>query len=203
MIGPSHIDTHMINSQKSKLVFDESVELDGRYAIANWSKYILEKIEEKTCQNKKVVWMVSNWLLNNYDFNDLKRLPENELWLHGIRGTREKNGICKKLMTTDHITFLAGHTVKIIDFIVHKYPTIKLIFWCLYQRTVNTISRSTPFEFTYYSIIEKYKHNIIDIDFFLKKHQTTFKEVIIDEAGHPNKIGYIILNDMLTYNSTY
>ena len=85
--------------------------------------------------------------------------------------------------------------LKVIDFIVSKFPNIKLIFWCLYKRTKSNKNSSYPKHLWYDSIKERYKHNILDIDLFTTPED--FNSKILDEGGHPNKKGFILLDSMI------
>ncbi len=94
-------------------------------------------------------------------------------------------------MDNKHIETLGNHSLKCIDYIINKFTDIKLIFWCLYKRTKVNKS-SYPIYLWYDSIKVKYVDNIIDIDKYTNPQE--FSNMIIDEGGHPNRNGYILLN---------
>lgn len=104
------------------------------------------------------------------------------------------NNVDGKYLEPYHIETLGNHSLKVIDFIVKTFPNIKLLFWCLYKRS--KVNKSSYPEYLWYdSIKERYKNNIIDIDKYLTPIE--FSKKIVDEGGHPNKEGLILMSDMI------
>jgi len=116
----------------------------------------------------------------------------NELFLDTLG---HPGNVSRDFLENHHIEMLGNHSLKVIDFIVSKFPNIKLIFWCLYKRTKVNKYSSYPNNLWYDTIKEKYKNNIIDIDLFTTPENFNLK--ILDEGGHPNKDGYILLDNMI------
>ena len=199
IIGPSHIHrvyTHQIENEiQNKQLFNNCI-LDGYIGIPIWSKHIYNCISDNVIADNNVFWIVSDYKLCNYDFP--KILESNELFLdtkgkqHGIPV------VSRDFLDNSHIEFLGNHSLKVIDFIISKFPNIKLIFWCLYKRTKANTNSSYPKHLWYDVIKEKYKNNIIDIDLFTTSENFNLK--ILDNGGHPNKEGYILLDTMINFS---
>jgi hypothetical protein len=101
----------------------------------------------------------------------------------------------RKGVKKHHIELLGNHSLKVIDVIISKFPNIKLIFWCLYKRTKANKNSSYP-KYLFYDVIkERYKNNILDIDLFTTPEAFNLK--ILDEGGHPNKEGFILLDNII------
>ncbi len=193
MCGPSHIHeeyTAIVNNEiKSGLLFRNCI-LNGYRGLPNWSN-ILEK-QFQLHRDKHIVWIVSDYKFNNFDYPHIKTLQSvGELFLNvsGFPGN-----VDKAFMTPEHIKVLGEHSLKVMNYIIHTYPHIKLIFWCLYKRTkVNT--SSYPKHLWYDNIKTIYKSHMIDIDDFTTPAE--FATCILDEGGHPNKKGYILMDKMI------
>lgn len=142
------------------------------------------------------MWLVSDYKLYNVEYDELIKLPPTELLLDTPEITNKiTNKINKNYFTPTHNTFLGNHTLKIIDDVVSKYLTIKLIFWCLYKRTRANSNSSYPRHLWYDAVVKRYKANVIDIDNFTTPRE--FNKKIHDEGAHPNKDGYILLDTMV------
>ena len=196
VLGPSHIHseyTEIIKDEvESHVLFNKCI-LDGVRGLPNWSSYI-----NNTCtthKDKPLIWIVSDYKFNNHDYPILKELPQSNLFLDVMGYPGNVN--CD-FMSNEHITFLAKHTQKVIDYIVSTYPHIKLIFWCLYKRSKGRNS-SYPIEYQYDAMKNRYAENIIDIDLYTSPN--TFQTVLTrDEGGHPTREGYMLLSRMITEN---
>lgn len=196
ILGPSHI--HKIlsyqiqNEIDNKILFDNCI-LDGYIGLPIWARHIFNLIKENTLKNNNVCWMVSDYKFNNFDYTQLvDPVSKYDLFLDvmGYYGN-----VSKDFMENHHIEFLGNHSLKVIDYIVETFPNIKLIFWCLYKRTRANKSSSYPRHLWYDVVKERYKNNIIDIDLFTTPEE--FNAKILDEGGHPNKDGYVLLDTMI------
>jgi hypothetical protein len=191
VIGPSHIHsdfTHQIQEEiNSKTLFNDCI-LDAYRGLPIWSNHIVRKLEEN--KENKLVWIVSDYKFNNFDYDKL--LGTKELFLDsiGYPGNVDPN-----FMKPHHIELLGKHSLDVIDYIVKNFPHIKLVFWCLYKRTKVNTNSSYPQYLWYDSIKIRYSNNIIDIDEFTNEEE--FSKGILDEGGHPNKEGFYLLNDMI------
>jgi translation initiation factor 1 (eIF-1/SUI1) len=193
IIGPSHIHslfTHQIDEELiNRTIFNNCI-LDGYCGIPIWSNHILLSIEKNT--NNNIFWMVSDYKFNNHDYDKITEIGEHTLFLNEIGCPGNVN---KDYMEYHHIELLGNHSLKVIDYIIEKYPKIKLIFWCLYKRTKANDNSSYPKHLWYDVIKEKYKNNIIDIDLFTTPNE--FNSKILDDGAHPNREGYILLDSMI------
>jgi hypothetical protein len=193
IIGPSHIHSEFTNQIEEELkngtLFNNCI-LDAHRAIPVWSSYIPSSIEQN--KNNNIFWIVSDYKFNNFNYDEILENGENNMFLNemGYPGN-----VSKDYMEPHHIELLGNHSLKVIDYIVEKYPKIKLIFWCLYKRTKANDNSSYPKYLWYDSIKEKYKNNIIDIDLFTTPDG--FNSKILDDGGHPNREGYILLDSMI------
>jgi hypothetical protein len=194
IIGPSHIHrdfTYQINNEiKKKQLFNGCI-LDAYRGIPIWSKHIYNCISNNKDNN--VFWIVSDYKFNNFDYPKILDIQiRNELFLDTIG---RPGNVSRDFLENHHIETLGNHSLKVIDYIVSKFPDIKLIFWCLYKRTKGNKNSSYPNHLWYDVIKEKYKSNIIDIDLFTTPEN--FNSKILDEGGHPNKDGYKLLDNMI------
>jgi hypothetical protein len=191
VIGPSHIHsdfTHQIQEEiNTKTLFNDCI-LDAYRGLPIWSNHIVRKLEEN--KENKLVWIVSDYKFNNFDYDKL--LGTKELFLDsiGYPGNVDPN-----FMKPHHIELLGKHSLDVIDYIVKNFPHIKLVFWCLYKRTKVNTNSSYPQYLWYDSIKIRYSNYIIDIDEFTNEEE--FSKGILDEGGHPNKEGFYLLNDMI------
>jgi len=190
IIGPSHMLESNISKQGARKLFKD-YNIFAQAGLANWSDIIPKYVKEAHKKNLEITWVVSNYLFNNDDINLIKELPTGNLFLPGARGS--PGNICQGLMETEHVVCLASHTIEILDYIVEHFPKIKLVFWCLYQRTRNNLSKSIPYDYSYASMMNRYPNNAVDIDIYLKANNLQFSDCIIDGGGHPNYNGYTIL----------
>jgi hypothetical protein len=194
IIGSSHIHhdfTYQIDNEiQTKLLFNNCI-LDAYRGIPIWSKHIYNCISDNI--NNNVFWIVSDYKFNNLDYPKIVDMQmTNELFLDTIG---HPNNVDSNFLENHHIEMLGNHSLKVIDFIVSKFPNIKLIFWCLYKRTKANKNSSYPNHLWYDIIKEKYKNNIIDIDLFTTPENFNLK--ILDAGGHPNKDGFILLDNMI------
>jgi hypothetical protein len=194
IIGPSHIHsdfTYQIDKEiQNKQLFNNCI-LDAYRGIPIWSNHIYNCININ--KNNNIFWIVSDYKFNNFDYPkilDLKK--KNNLFLDTIG---HPGNISRDFLDYHHIELLGNHSLNVIDFIINKFPNIKLIFWCLYKRTKVNKNSSYPKHLWYDVIKEKYKDNIIDIDLFTTPEEFNLK--ILDEGGHPNKEGLILLDNMI------
>jgi hypothetical protein len=195
IIGPSHIHsdfTYQIDKEiQNKELFNNCI-LDAYKGIPIWSNHIYNCININ--KNNNVFWIVSDYKFNNFDYPkilDLKK-KKNNLFLNTIG---HSGNVSRDFLDYHHIELLGNHSLNVIDFIINKFPNIKLIFWCLYKRTKVNKNSSYPKHLWYDVIKEKYKDNIIDIDLFTTPEEFNLK--ILDEGGHPNKEGLILLDNMI------
>ena len=191
VIAPSHLSIDNLKLQSSEDLFESALiySLDG---LANWSESIRVWTEGAIESDLPVYWMVSDWRFNN---KDLALFDEESMFLPGARG--HYRNIDSNLMSVEHVRLLAKRGVRIVDHMVEKYPSVQLIFWCLYQRTRNRVSNTVPPEYTYDAMVERYPNNVLDIDSFLSRFDTSFEKCVLDEGGHPNRLGYRLLSSML------
>lgn len=193
VIGPSHIHsdyTHQIKEElDNKTLFNNCI-LDPYRGLPIWSNHIVRKLEENKAKDNKLVWIVSDYKFNNFDYDKIR--ATNELFLDslGYPGNVDSN-----YLQPHHIELLGKHSLDVIDYIIKQYPEIHLIFWCLYKRTKVNTNSSYPSHLWYDVIKIRYANNIIDIDDFTNEEE--FSKGILDEGGHPNKDGFILLNDMI------
>jgi hypothetical protein len=196
IIGPSHIHSDFTRQIKNeidnKILFDNCI-LDAYRGIPIWSRHIFNSINKNVQLNNNICWIVSDYKFNNFNYPEIINISKtNELFLDDIG---YPGNVSKQYMEPHHIDYLGKHSLKVIDYILEQFPNIKLIFWCLYKRTKANTNSSYPKYLWYDEIKEKYKNNIIDIDLFTNPNDFNLK--ILDEGGHPNKAGYILLNNMI------
>jgi len=193
IIGPSHIHsdfTYQIDKEiQNKELFNNCI-LDAYKGIPIWSNHIYNCININ--KNNNVFWIVSDYKFNNFDYPKILDLKKNNLFLNTIG---HSGNVSRDFLDYHHIELLGNHSLNVIDFIINKFPNIKLIFWCLYKRTKVNKNSSYPKHLWYDVIKEKYKDNIIDIDLFTTPEEFNLK--ILDEGGHPNKEGLILLDNMI------
>lgn len=191
IIAPSHLSLDKLKLQSSEDFFGNALiySLDG---LANWSESIRAWTEGAIENDLPVYWMVSDWRFNN---KDLELFDEASTFLPGARG--HNRNIDSNLISTEHVSALAKQGVRILDHMVANYPSVKLIFWCLYQRTRNHISKTVPPEYAYDAMVRRYPNNVLDIDAFLNRFDVTFEGCVLDDGGHPNRLGYRLLSSMV------
>jgi hypothetical protein len=195
IIGPSHIHsdiTYQIKEEiKNKKLFNNCI-LDGYRGIPIWSKHIYNCIK-KNIDTNNVYWIVSDYKFNNFDYPKIVDMTKkNELFLDTVG---HPGNVSRNFLKKHHIELLGNHSLKVIDVIISKFPNIKLIFWCLYKRTKANKNSSYP-KYLFYDVIkERYKNNILDIDLFTTPEAFNLK--ILDEGGHPNKEGFILLDNII------
>jgi hypothetical protein len=195
VIGPSHLHetyTAVIATELYNQTLFPNCILNGMWGVPNWSRKLHATISQQIAENNTVVWLVSDYKLYNVQYNQLLKLPPTELLLDTPEVTNE---IKKEYCTPTHNTFLGNHTLKILDDVVRKYPSIKLVFWCLYKRTKVNNNSSYARHLWYDEVKKRYKNNILDIDAFTTPQE--FNKKIRDESAHPTKSGYILLDTMI------
>lgn len=190
IIGPSHIHPDYTNIIQDEANLFKNCILDGYNGLPNWSSTIMNKLTEFSEKTDKIIWMVSDYKFNNFNYDELK--TTNNLFLDTLG---YPGNVSRDFMKDEHIAFLGDHTLKAIDHIIRHFPHIKLIFWCLYKRTKANSNSSYPQNLHYDSIKKLYVDNILDIDMYTDAEQ--FNTLIVDEGGHPNKEGYILLDKMI------
>lgn len=193
IIAPSHMTTEMLRLGNSEDLFDD-ICIYSISGLANWSQCIVLWIEKIAEMRIPVIWMVSDVFFNNDDIYELQKLDEGTLFLPGVRG--KANNIVDHLRTIDNCIFLSNHTMKVIDYLIDRFPNIKLCFWCLYMRTKCRTSNTYPIDHQYESMRLRYPNNAIDIDWYLQSHGLKFEQCVRDEGGHPNRAGYLVLKKM-------
>lgn len=196
IIGPSHIHSNYTciikDELENKTLFANCI-LDAYRGIPNWSVHIFNSIKTNIEQNNNVCWIVSDYKFNNLDYPKIIEMTErDELFLDVIG---HPGNVYKGFLQNYHIDMLGIHSLKVIDFIIGKFPQIKLIFWCLYKRTKASKNSSYPKHLWYDVVIKRYPSNIIDIDLFTDPNK--FNELTIDKGGHPNKEGFELLDRMI------
>jgi len=79
VIGPSHIHsdfTHQIENEiKNKSLFNNCI-LDSYRGIPIWSKHIYNSINENTNKNNDIVWIVSDYKFNNFNYDKLVEIEK-------------------------------------------------------------------------------------------------------------------------------
>jgi hypothetical protein len=199
IIGPSHLSPTFTGRVKqeieAKTLFQNCI-LEPFRGVPNWAKKILDRIEEYSSKGYSIVWMVSDYKFSNVNYNTLVNPETTKLFLEdvGYDVVNRVGQINKAYMETHHIEFLGNHSLKCIDYIVEKYPHVRLVFWCLYKRTKVNKS-SYPPDLWYDVIKERYKKNIIDFDLFTTPEK--FNKQILDDCAHPNREGFILLDKMV------
>ncbi len=196
IIGPSHIykdRIHMINSEIINNIYFKDCILDGYNGIPIWSNHILKSISDNYNKNYNICWIVSDYKFNNFNYPLILNIKNNENLFLNTKGCQ--GNVSKDFLEYNHIEVLGNHSLKVIDFIINKFPNIKLIFWCLYKRTKVNKNSSYPKHFWYDEIKKKYINNIIDIDLFTTPENFDLKT--LDTGGHPNKDGYKLLDNMI------
>lgn len=191
IIGPSHIHSdftkQVANEIESGKLFSDCI-LDAYRGIPIWSRHIYNCISK----NKNVFWIVSDYKFNNSDYPKIVALKGGELFLDTIG---HPGNVFRDFLDRRHIQLLGDHSLKVIDFIVKEFPSIKLIFWCLYKRTKVNKNSSYPKHLWYDVIKERYRNNILDIDMFTTPEEFSLK--ILDDGAHPNREGYNLLDTMI------
>jgi hypothetical protein len=194
VIGPSHICDKFLSQVSKEIeagILFEQCELDAYIGLPNWSRQIEIKIKEKMATHQ-IIWMVSDYKFNNFDFHRLIELREGGgLFLDTVGYS---GNIDIQFMHNDVIRLLGQHTKDVINHILTICPTIRLIFWCLYKRTRVNHS-SYPRELWYDSMCRIYNKNVIDIDVFTTPGE--FQTMILDESGHPNVKGLTLLSTII------
>jgi hypothetical protein len=199
IIGPSHIHssiTFQIDEEiTNKELFNNCI-LDGYCGIPIWSNHIYNCINNNVNINNNVFWLISDYKFNNKDYTQILDLQnKDELFLETIG---HSNNVSIEYLDYEHIELLGNHSIKVIDYIINKFPNIKLIFWCLYKRTKVNKNSSYPKHLWYDVIKEKYKNNILDIDLYTNPEEFSLK--ILDNGAHPNKEGFILLDTIINGN---
>jgi hypothetical protein len=143
-------------------------------------------------RDKNIIWIVSDYKFNNFNYPKIVNIQHGDLFLDEIG---HPGNISRDFLSRYHIEVLGNHSLKVIDYIVSQFPDIKLIFWCLYKRTKANKNSSYPKHLWYDTVKEKYKNNIIDIDLFTNPED--FNLSILDEGGHPNRKGFVLLDNMI------
>lgn len=194
ILGPSHLHKDFLKQIeeeiKLEILFKNCI-LDGNRGLPNWSNYIPKTIEEN--QDKNMVWMVSDWKFNNFDYPEISKLKNSNNLFLDSRGYAYN--VDKDFMESHHIETLGNHCLQVVDYIISIRPDIKLIFWCLYMRTRVNEKSSYPKHLWYDKITEKYKNNIIDIDLF--SNPEDFLSKTLDAGGHPGKSGFELIWQMV------
>ena len=195
ILGPSHIHndfTHQIDNEINKKQLFNNCILDAYRGIPIWSKHIYNCISNNV--NNNVFWIVSDYKFNNFDYPKILDIQSsNELFLDVLG---HPNNISRDFLNNHHIELLGNHSLKVIDFIVSKFPNIKLIFWCLYKRTKSNKNSSYPKHLWYDSIKERYKHNILDIDLRRNNAGNLFRQLSKRiSLGEPLERTYSITSD--------
>ena len=161
--------------------------------IPVWSRHNYNCIAQHV-ESHDVYWIVSDFKFNNFDYDRIVNLQcTQELFLDNSMGYF--GNVSRDFLESHHIETLGNHSLKVLDFMTSAFPNIKLIFWCLYKRTKANANSSYPRHLWYDAMKLRYQDNIIDIDSFTSPE--AFHSQTIDEGGHPNKEGYILLDAML------
>ena len=192
--GPSHIHQEYTDIIKHELInktlFNNCI-LNGIRGLPNWSNIIIDSFSLNAKSN--LVWIVSDYKFNNFDYPTIFKMQSSaDLFLNVVG---YPGNVDRAFMEPHHIEVLGNHTLKVIDYIIDKFPHIKLLFWCLYKRTKVNTNSSYPSHLWYDSIKEKYKSHMIDIDDFTTP--ADFASLLRDEGGHPNKNAYILMDKMI------
>lgn len=189
IIGPSHLTTRYLNRNSVELF--KNITIEGIWQLCNWSDHIHNQIDFYYKKDYKCFWMFSNYVLCNNDY--LKLSNENILFLNK---NKQYSGVSRQFDSEKHKTFLGQHSLKILDFMIDKYPNLKIIPWCLYTRHVHNKSHYTCKDISYEKVCETYKDNVIDIRKYVSEKD--FKEqCTLDGSGHPTFKGYQILTTII------
>ena len=179
---------------------------------------LIEKAHHSMACN--VVWMVPDFRINNIEVDVLRekyrrftgyvadsREPEMLLFSNSRFGT-----IDKSLLNAENDSFLVDYSLRIIDYIVSRFPTIKLLFWCAYKRFANCSIRSLAenSSFPEYSkrltsiyselypvLVSRYPRNVIDIRTRCPSLEKFNNTMTFDSGGHPTKKGYALIGQLI------
>lgn len=197
IIGPSHIHcnyTCIIKEELENMVLFSNCILDAYRGIPVWSSHIFNSIKTNVELKNDVCWIVSDYKFNNLDYPKILQMDESDELFLDVIG--HPGNVYKGFLQNYHIETLGSHSLKVIDFIIEKFPQVKLIFWCLYKRTKASKNSSYPKHLWYDVVKKRYPNNIIDIDLFIDSKE--FDKLTKDKGGHPNKEGFELLNRMIT-----
>ena len=188
VIGPSHIQKPVMRPE-FEAYFPHDTIFDGHCGLPVWSSHILPLLKENAAKGHEVVWMVSDWKLNNADYDELQHKFVIDTFGQG-------GNVSRQFMEPRHIEFLSTHSLKVIDSVIAAVPDVKLIFWCLYKRTKASGNSSYPPAVWYDEVVKRYRDNVIDISEYTTP--TEFNRImVIDDCGHPSERGFQLLARML------
>jgi hypothetical protein len=194
IIGPSHVhESHMSPGARSLLEEKGVVEMDGYCGIPVWSSTIPKVLSEQALLKRVPVWIVSDYKFSNTDYDVLVQCPR-DLYVDTLGAP---NNVSQRYMSRHHIEYLAMHSIKVIEDVLERVPTTRLIFWCLYKRT--RVNKSSYPRWTWYDRVinrPKIRDHVIDIDRFTNPEE--FAKLICDEAGHPTIDGHGLMAKMLS-----
>ena len=198
IIGPSHVhESHMTPEARSLLEEKGVVEIDGHCGIPVWSSTIPKVLSEQYQLNRVPIWIVSDYKFNNTDYDILtnNRLTNRDILYIDTLGA--SNNVSPDYMSRHHLEYLAMHSIKVIEDVVDRVPTVKLIFWCLYKRS--RVNKSSYPRWSWYDCVikrPKIRDHVIDIDRFTTPGE--FAKFICDESGHPTIEGYALMAKMIS-----
>lgn len=200
LIGPSSLHNEYTTSVEQEIkegILFKDCHLNGHKGMPNWSKRLYDNIKKEYASGKQVVWVVSDYELNNVDYDAIcskleGNVPQNTSEL--FFDVTENHNISNDFTKPNHISTLGFYTINIIDKIVKDFPNIKLLFWNLYAKS-RVHTSSYPVWMQYNSLKKRYANNIVDIDLYTSPE--VFSTFIKDASGLPNKEGYFFLDKII------
>lgn len=198
IVAPSHLHSTFMESSVSDDFTTNGVIPISSLGPPNFSfttKNALEKAYSFTQKDigSKMVWMVIDWRIGNYDIGKIK---QDKLELFFDTPAKPSN-IDASFINEENDTYLINHQLRVIDKVIHEYPDIKLIFWCLYFRT-KVCNTNIPQFGRYDEIMNRYKNNTIDISKITNTMSVNDVKLLYKDAGgHPSISGYRILLDLI------
>ena len=192
VIGPSHIHASILSASDRDRYYGD-VKLEAHPGIPVWSSRILEALQEHAALGMRIVWIVSDWKLNNSDYNVIKNDGCPTLFIETLG---RKGNVASNYSSPMHIETLAQHAMRCIDRVIEILPEVRLIFWCLYKRTRTTDASSYPIGAQYKSMVSRYAQNVIDIDEFTTPSDFNTR-LTVDSGGHPSSAGQAVLSSMI------
>lgn len=208
---------HCSNNNKKINIID----VLGFAGLPIFNKLTLNLISEayKTNTNS-IIWMVPDFRINNIEIDILRKRKrrtsekyynntnvQQDLFIDSQFAT-----IDKSLLNHDNDVFMVTYGQEVIDYIIKRFPTIKLMFWCAYKRfahsnieseKVNSLfpeyskSMTSVYKDLYPQLVYKYSDNIIDIRKKCPSLKEFDREMTFDPGGHPSEKGYQLIKDLI------
>jgi hypothetical protein len=194
-LGSSHLHPEYLQPVQQEINSQSlfrHCEIEGFRGMPIWSQTIKDKLEQHHASGQKLVWMVIDFKANNEDAERIADLQASDSLFLDSAGY--PGNVDKRFLENTHIETLGNHSIRVIDDHIKNYPSIKLIFWCLYMRS-RANSSSYPRHLWYDQLVERYKNHVLDLDLFTNPQE--FTNLVIDSGGHPNAAGFKLLDQMI------